>query len=109
SHLFCANTPARQYRQSAHAPWQGTATRALFARMHPPALASQKDVPMSLLTHRFVAIALVISLSVAGLALVHLQSDDAEAALAQQQTPAAAVDVAEVRTRRISDWREYSG
>lgn len=64
---------------------------------------------MSSFTHRYAVIALAIALSVGGLALVHFQFRDAEAALTPQQAHAAAVDVAEVSARRISDWREYSG
>jgi len=64
---------------------------------------------MSLLTHRFAVVALAILLSVAGLALVRFQLYDAQAAITPQQAQAAAVDVAEIHTRRISDWREYSG
>jgi len=64
---------------------------------------------MPLLTHRYVVVALAISLSAGGLALLHFQFYDAEAAPPPPQAHAAAVDVAEVRTRRISDWREYSG
>lgn len=64
---------------------------------------------MSLLTHRYGIATLAILLSIAGLALARFQLYDAQAALTPTQAPAAAVDVAEVRTRRISDWREYSG
>nr|MBF0684492.1 efflux RND transporter periplasmic adaptor subunit [Pseudomonas sp.] len=64
---------------------------------------------MSLFTSRYAIVMLAISLSVAGLTLVRFQFSNAEAALTPQQAHPAAVDVAEVRTHRISDWREYSG
>jgi len=41
--------------------------------------------------------------------LIHLRSGDAEAAIAPSASPALLVDVAEVSSRRIRDWHEYSG
>jgi multidrug efflux system membrane fusion protein len=63
---------------------------------------------MALLHHRYVVAAAVVALLAAGVGLFRLQSN-AVAALTPTAPPAVAVDVAQVGSRSITDWREYSG
>ncbi|NGM86855.1 efflux RND transporter periplasmic adaptor subunit [Parapusillimonas sp. SGNA-6] len=63
---------------------------------------------MALLHHRYVVAVAVVALLAAGVGLFRLQSN-AVAALTPTAPPAVAVDVAQVGSRSITDWREYSG
>ncbi|NYT59318.1 efflux RND transporter periplasmic adaptor subunit [Alcaligenaceae bacterium] len=64
---------------------------------------------MSLLRKRYALAVVAVVLLAGGAAWFHLQTGSAVAALAPSPTPAVAVDVAQVSSRSITDWREYSG
>lgn len=63
---------------------------------------------MALLHHRYVVAVAVVALLAAGVGLFRLQSN-AVAALTPTAPRAVAVDVAQVRSRSVTEWREYSG
>lgn len=63
---------------------------------------------MALLHHRYAVAIVAVALFAAGVGLFRLQTN-AEAALTPPARQAVAVDVAQVSSRSITDWREYSG
>ncbi|HWL27399.1 MAG TPA: efflux RND transporter periplasmic adaptor subunit [Burkholderiaceae bacterium] len=63
---------------------------------------------MALLHHRYVVAVAAVALLASGVALFHLQSN-AVAALTPTGPQAVAVDVTQVSSRSITEWREYSG
>lgn len=64
---------------------------------------------MHLLRNRYALGFVAVALLGTGLFWVHSQTTDAVAAVAPQPVPAVAVHVAQVSSRNITDWREYSG
>ncbi|MCC2596625.1 efflux RND transporter periplasmic adaptor subunit [Pusillimonas sp. MFBS29] len=64
---------------------------------------------MSLLRKPYALVVVAVVVLGGGAAWFHLQTGDAVAALTPPPSPAVAVDVAQVSSRNITDWREYSG
>ncbi|CAM5202105.1 Multidrug efflux system membrane fusion protein OS=Castellaniella defragrans OX=75697 GN=HNR28_001630 PE=3 SV=1 [Castellaniella defragrans] len=59
-------------------------------------------------THRYAAMAIVVAAAAIGAAAFHLRAGTARAAI-PAHVAAAAVDVATVRNRMMTDWHDYSG
>src|SRR3546814_6997817 len=64
---------------------------------------------MSLLRNRYALGVVAVAVLAAGVIGFRLQTGNAVAALPPSASQAVAVDVAQVSSRRITDWREYSG
>lgn len=64
---------------------------------------------MSLLRNRYALGVVAVAVLAAGVIGFRLQTGSAVAALPPSASQAVAVDVAQVSSRRITDWREYSG
>lgn len=62
-----------------------------------------------LLRNRYALGVVALVLLASGVVWFRLQANSAEAAIAPLSPQAVAVDVAQVRSRSITDWREYSG
>jgi multidrug efflux system membrane fusion protein len=72
------------------------------------AITPVKGFVMALLHHRYAVAIVAVALLAGGVTLFRLQTN-AVAALTPPTRQAVAVDVAQVSTRSITDWREYSG